>query len=142
MGAAGDRGDEEDAVAFFQRARLAAEEADVFFVEVDVEELADLAGLVADVLGEVREASGQLGEGCRYGGAGTVDFWGAVGEAAECGGNFDCYAHHFSLRTTSLLSFVGPRLATALVRFVLISNAYQVLFGACDCAGGCQLAVE
>ena len=53
MGAAGDGGDEEDAVAFLEGAGLAAEEANVFFVEIDVEELADLAGLVADVLGEV-----------------------------------------------------------------------------------------
>src|SRR5580698_2370175 len=93
VGAAGDGGHEEDAVALFEGAGFAAEEADVFFVEVDVEELADLAGLVADVFGEVGEASGQLGQGGCDGGAVTVDFGGAVGKAAERCGDFDCYAH-------------------------------------------------
>src|ERR1700689_3944419 len=100
VGAASDGGDEEDAVAFFEGAGLAADEADVFFVEIDIEELADLAGIVADVLGEVGEAGDQRGEGGRHGGAGTVDLRCSVGEAAEGCGDFDCYAHHFSLGTT------------------------------------------
>ena len=48
-GPAGDGGDEEDSVTFFQSAGFAAQEADVFFVEINVEKLADLAGVVADV---------------------------------------------------------------------------------------------
>src|SRR5580698_2764056 len=93
VGTAGDGGDEEDAVAFFEGAGFAAEEADVFFVEVDVEELADLAGLVADVFRKVGEASGQLGQGGCDGGAVTVDLGGTVGETAERCGNFDGHAH-------------------------------------------------
>src|SRR5256885_15903769 len=52
----GDGRDEEEAVAFFERAGFAAEEADVFFIEVDIEELADLPLIVADVAPEVGEA--------------------------------------------------------------------------------------
>src|SRR5262249_48219986 len=53
---AGDRGDQEDAVAFLQAAGLAAQEANVFLVEVDVEELADLTGVVADVARKIGES--------------------------------------------------------------------------------------
>src|SRR5580698_5037879 len=93
VGAAGDGGHEEDAVALFEGAGFAAEEADVFFVEVDVEELADLAGLVADVFGEVGELGRQLGQRGGDRRSVTVHLWRAVSEAAERGGDFDCYAH-------------------------------------------------
>jgi hypothetical protein len=91
--AAGNRGDEEDAIAFFEGAGFAAKEADVFFVEINVEELPDLAAFVADVAGEVGEASGEslkgFGDGCGT----TVDLWRAVGETAEGGGDFDGDGH-------------------------------------------------
>src|ERR1700759_928189 len=95
-GSAGDGGDQEDAVPFLECAGFAAEEADVFLIEVDVEELADLAGLVADVLGEVGVARREFGEGGGDGRSGTVDLWRAVGEETGCGRGFDRYAHQFS----------------------------------------------
>jgi hypothetical protein len=55
--ASGNGGNERDAVAVADRAGFAAEEANVLFVEVDVQELADLALLIAKVtrdFGEVR----------------------------------------------------------------------------------------
>src|SRR6266550_207877 len=68
----GDGRDEEEAVAFFERAGFAAEEADVFFIEVDIEELADLPLIVADVAPEVGEAGCQLVEGFGDRGRATV----------------------------------------------------------------------
>src|SRR6267378_2525989 len=91
--AAGDGRHQEDAITFFKRAGFAAEEADVFFVEIDVEELADLALIVADVAAEIGEARGELVEGFGDGGGATVHSWGAVGEAAEGGGDFDGHWH-------------------------------------------------
>src|SRR6266852_3185843 len=87
------RRDEQNTIAFLEGAGFAAEEADVFFVEVDVEELADLALIVADVAREIGEARGKLVEGIGDGGRATVDFRRAVGEAAEGRGNFDGYGH-------------------------------------------------
>ena len=58
LAAAGNGGNEQDAIAFLERAGFAAQEADVFFVEVDVEKLADLAGVVADVPTKLGEAGG------------------------------------------------------------------------------------
>src|SRR6266403_1099338 len=89
LATAGDGGDEEDAVAFLEGAGFAAEEADVFFVEVHVEELADLALVVADVAPESGEARGECVEGFGDGGCATVYLRRAVGEAAEGGGDFD-----------------------------------------------------
>jgi hypothetical protein len=91
--AAGDGGDEEDAVAFFDGAGFAAKEANVFFVEIDVEELADLAAVIADVAREIREARSELRENFGDGGGATIDFWRAVSEAAERGGDFYCDWH-------------------------------------------------
>src|SRR6266852_582372 len=93
LAAAGDGGDEKDAVAFLEGAGLAAEEADVFFVEVNVEELADLALIVADVAPEIGEARGKLVEGIGDCGRATVHFRRAVGEAAEGCGDFDGDCH-------------------------------------------------
>jgi len=68
----GDGRNEEEAVAFFEQAGFAAEEADVFFIEVDIEELADLPLIVADVAPEAGEAGCQLVEGFGDGGRATV----------------------------------------------------------------------
>src|SRR5689334_22060367 len=50
--AASDGRDEEDAIAFLEGAGFAAEQTDVLFVEINVEELANLALVVADVAGQ------------------------------------------------------------------------------------------
>ena len=91
--AAGDGGDEEDAVAFFKRAGFAAEEADVFLVEVDVEELTDLALVVADVAREVGLAGRKFIQRVGDRGCATVHLWGTFGEAAEGCWNFDGHGH-------------------------------------------------
>jgi hypothetical protein len=45
-GPAGNGGDKENAIAFLEAAGFAAEETNVFFVEIDVEELSNLALIV------------------------------------------------------------------------------------------------
>jgi hypothetical protein len=50
--AAGDRWDEHDLIAILEGVGLAAEEPDVFVVDVDVDEAAEFAGLVLDLGGE------------------------------------------------------------------------------------------
>src|SRR5438034_10933958 len=112
LASASDGGDKEDAVAFLERAGFAAEEADVFFVEVDVEELADLALVVADVAPEIGEARGEFVEGFGDGGCATVYFRRAVGEAAEGGGDFDGHWHVL--------------LSLALKRFSVLSSQFSV----------------
>src|SRR5216684_1915985 len=87
------RWNQQDPIAFLERAGFAAEEADVFLVEVDVEELADLALIVADVATEIGEAGSKLVEGIGDGGRATVHFRRAVGEAAEGRWDFDGYGH-------------------------------------------------
>ena len=72
LASASDGGDKEDAVAFLEGAGFAAEEADVFFIEVDVEELADLALIVADVAPKIGEARCKLVEGFGDRGRATV----------------------------------------------------------------------
>src|ERR1700675_2836260 len=91
--AAGDGGNEQDAVAILERGRFAAEEADVFFVEIDVEELADLALVIAHVTGERRELRGQVVQSFGDCGCAAVYFWRTFGEASECCGDFDCDCH-------------------------------------------------
>jgi len=54
------RRDEQNTIAFLEGAGFAAEEADIFFVKVHVEELADLALIVADMARESGEA------GCKF----------------------------------------------------------------------------
>src|SRR5881396_388680 len=80
-------------VAFLEGAGFAAKKADVFFVEVDVEELADLALIIANVTREVRKARSELVESVGDCGRATVYFWGAVGEATERCWDFDGHWH-------------------------------------------------
>src|SRR6266851_3734082 len=102
------RWNQQNAVTFLEGAGFAAEEADVFFVEVDVEELADLALVVADVTAEIGEARGEFVEGFGDGGGATVYFWRAVGEAAEGGGDFDGHWHwSFSSFNFKIIEFVA-----------------------------------
>src|SRR2546421_10365293 len=77
------RRDQQDTIAFLEGAGFAAEEADVFFVEIDVEELADLALIIANVTGEIGETGSEFVEGVGDRGRATVHFRGAVGEATE-----------------------------------------------------------
>jgi hypothetical protein len=83
-----DGGNEKDAITLFERAGFAAEKTNVFLVEIDIQELADLAALVADVPRETREARSEFVESFRDGRCATVDFRLAIREAAEGGGNF------------------------------------------------------
>src|SRR3981189_273586 len=62
LGSPGNGGDEENAIAFLEAAGFAAEEANVFFVEIDVEELANLALIVAHVAREIGEPRRQCVE--------------------------------------------------------------------------------
>src|SRR2546425_12664276 len=87
------RRDEENAIAFLESARFPAQEADVFLVEIDIEELADLALVVANLAAESREAGSKLVKGFRDGGGTTVDLRRALGEAAERGRDFDRNGH-------------------------------------------------
>src|ERR1700688_1836510 len=91
--AAGDGGDEKYAVAVFQRGRLAVEEPDVFLVEIDIEKLADLALLVANVARERRKLRGQVVQ--RFGdcGCAAIYFGRTLGEASKCCWDFyrDCH---------------------------------------------------
>src|SRR6266850_1616215 len=99
------RGDEQNTIAFLEGAGFAAEEADVFFIEIDVEELADLALIVADVAAEIGEAGSQLVKGVGDGGRATVYSRRTAGEATEGRGDF--YRHwHPCISLVSNLSSV------------------------------------
>src|SRR5260370_30952333 len=80
---AGNGGNEEDAVALLERAGFAAEEADVFFVEVNVEGLADLALIDAYVARGIGKAGRKLVQRFGTRGSAAVKFWRAAGAAAE-----------------------------------------------------------
>ena len=62
LAAAGDRWDEHDLVAILEGVGFAAEEADVFVVDVDVDEAAQLAGFVLDLGGERGEVLVDVGD--------------------------------------------------------------------------------
>ena len=93
LATAGNRRNEKNSIAFLEGAGFAAKKADVFLVEIDVEELAYLALIVAHVAREVGKARSKLVEGVGDGGRASVYFRGAVGEATERGGNFDSDGH-------------------------------------------------
>src|SRR5260370_1829437 len=93
LASARNRRDEENAIAFLEGAGFPAQEADVFLVEINIEELADLALVVADVPAESREAGSKLVEGFRDGGGATVHPRRALGEAAKGGRDFDRNGH-------------------------------------------------
>src|SRR5437879_12841812 len=83
LGSSGNGGDEENAIAFLEAAGFAAEEANVFFVEIDVEELANLALIVAHVARKIVELRGEFGQSLGDGGRATGDLWRRVWEAAR-----------------------------------------------------------
>jgi hypothetical protein len=88
-GAPGDGRNEHDFVAILEGVGLSAEEADVFVVDVDVDEAAQFAGLVLDLGGEGREVLVDIGDqrGEILGVAGELFL--AIGVADEGGGEND-----------------------------------------------------
>src|SRR5213080_3659573 len=86
--APGNGGNEQNAVAFLQRAGLTAKKTDVFLVEIDVEELADLAALVSHVARQFRESLGQRVKSFGDGLGAAVNFWRAARKTAKSRGNF------------------------------------------------------
>jgi len=86
VGPAGDRGDEHDLIAVLELVGVAAEEADVFIVDVDVDEAAELAVLILDVLRERGELGVELGEQAgEVGGLGLKRLL-SIGVAGQRGG--------------------------------------------------------
>src|SRR5260370_24008926 len=83
---AGDGGDEHDLVAVLEGVGFAAEEADVFVVDVDVNEAAELAVFAFDLRGEGRECLVDVGEQARKISRGGVELFAAVGVAGGVGG--------------------------------------------------------
>jgi hypothetical protein len=95
--ATGDGRDQQDAVAILDGTGFTAQEADVFVVEIHVEELPNLALIVAHVAAQVGKFGSEFVEGFRDSDGATVDFGLAVRETPEGGGNFDNYGHfHYS----------------------------------------------
>src|SRR6266481_2010913 len=95
LAAASDGGNQKHPIAFLERAGFAAEEANVFLIEIDVEELADLALIVTDVAREIGIAGRKFIQCVGDRGCATVYFWDAFGEAAEGGWDFDGYGHFY-----------------------------------------------
>src|SRR5271170_2605526 len=60
--AAGDAGDDADGVAVFGRRRFLREVADVFVVDVDVDEAAQFTVFGEEVLLQITELGGEIGE--------------------------------------------------------------------------------
>src|SRR5260370_7139368 len=85
----GNRRNQEHAIAFFERAGFAAEETDVLIVEIDVEELANLAAVVAAVASDGREASREFVQGVGDCAGARVNFLCTVGQPTEASGDFD-----------------------------------------------------
>src|SRR5882757_7184084 len=86
VGAAGDGGDEHDLVAVLEGVGFAAEEADVFVVDVDVDKAAKLAVFAFDLGGESREGLVDVGEKTGEICGGRIELFSAIGVAGEGGG--------------------------------------------------------
>src|SRR5262249_26792909 len=93
---ASDRRNQENPIAFLERAGFAAEEADIFLVEIDIEKLADLALLIADMARQTGKTRGEIVQGFGDRGGATVHFGRAVGEATKRWWNFDGHSHFCS----------------------------------------------
>src|ERR1700742_1275946 len=91
--AAGDGGDEHDLVAVLELVGVAAEEADVLVIDVHVDELAEVAAGVLDVLGERGELGVELGEEAGEVFRFAVEGLLTVGVAGEGGGQGYLHAH-------------------------------------------------
>jgi hypothetical protein len=85
LAAAGDRRDQHDFVAILEGVGFAAEEADVFVVDVDVDEAAEFAGFVLDLGGERGEVLVDVGDEAGQVGGFAGELLLAVGVADEGG---------------------------------------------------------
>src|SRR5882757_5473959 len=81
-----DGGDEHDLVAILEGVGFAAEEANIFVVNVDVDEAAELAVFAFDLGGERREGLVDVGEEAGEILGGGVELFAAIGVAGEGGG--------------------------------------------------------
>ena len=84
--ATGDGGDEHDLVSILEGVGFATEKADVFVVDVDVDEAAELAVFAPDLRGERGEGLIDVGEQARKILRGGVEVFAPVGVAGEGGG--------------------------------------------------------
>ena len=95
--AASDGGDEHDLIPILEGVGVAAQEADVFVVDVDVDELSQLAVLVFDLRGQSGEGlvqfSEQRGQVCGV----RVELLAAIGVAGEGGGKDYLDGHRSTL---------------------------------------------
>ncbi len=85
LAAAGNGRDEHHFVAVLEGVGLAPEKADVFVIDVDVDEAAELARLVLDLEGERGEGGFDLGDKAREIGGFADELLPAVGVADEGG---------------------------------------------------------
>src|SRR6266849_10708125 len=86
---AGDGWYQQHLIPVLERIARAAEEADVFFVHIDVQEAADLAGIVAEVRFQCGELFVERGEKIVQVGRGTGQLGRAAGVAAQGAGDLD-----------------------------------------------------
>src|SRR5690242_5003342 len=93
LASARNRRHQQNAVTFLERAGFPSQEAYVFFIEVNVEELPDLPLLVAHVPRQVGVARRQFVQSFGHSSRATVYLWRAVGEPAEGRWNFDSHGH-------------------------------------------------
>ena len=96
-GSAGDGGDEHDLVAVLEGVGFAAEEADVFVVDVDVDEAAELAVFAFNLGGESWECLVDVGEEAREIFGGRAEVFAAIGVAGEGGGKGNLDRHYWLL---------------------------------------------
>src|SRR6266850_3009110 len=96
LAAARDGGNQKHPIALLERAALAAEEANVFLIEIGVEALTDLALIVTDMAREIGIAGRKFIQCVGDRRCATVYLWDAFGEAAEGGWDFDGYGHSMS----------------------------------------------
>jgi hypothetical protein len=91
--ATGYRGNEHNLVAILEGVGFTSEEADIFVVNVDVDEAAELAVFAFDLGGESRECQIDIGQKAREILGGGVKLFAAVGVAGEGGGKGDFDRH-------------------------------------------------
>jgi hypothetical protein len=91
--ATGYRRDEHDLVSILEGVGFAAEEANIFVVNVDVDEAAELAVFAFDLGGESREGLVDIRQKASEILGGGVELFAAVGVAGEGGGKGDFDRH-------------------------------------------------
>jgi hypothetical protein len=91
--AAGYGGDEHDLVAILEGVGLATEEANIFVVNVDVDEAAELAVFAFDLGGKSRECLIDIGQKASEILGGGVELFAAVGVTGKGGGKGDFDRH-------------------------------------------------